>query len=349
MHTELNQLLYRPRFAQAASAYPSLCPGRVVQQQKGCYFVATGEGELSAQISGKLRFEAASPADLPAVGDFVLLEGGVIRHVLSRSSALVRRAAGRTPYSQVIAANIDVVFVCMALNADFNLRRLERYLTLVWDSGATPVVVLTKADLCENAAARIAEAQSSSIGADLVTTCGLSAEGVSALLPYIRGNTVALVGSSGVGKSTLLNSLAGEMLAGTGGLRNDGKGRHTTTHRELFPLCGGAVIDTPGMRELGLESGDFDRSFADIEELATQCRFGDCAHKSEPGCAVLEAVQRGELSEERLESFHKLKKEAGYDGLSSKQIEATKRRTIFAPHGGGVYVVKKVKVRDDGQ
>jgi ribosome biogenesis GTPase len=343
MFTELNQLLYRPHFAQAAAAYPSLCPGRVVQQQKGCYFVATDEGEISAQISGKLRFEAASPADLPAVGDFVMLEGGVIRHVLPRASALIRKAAGRTPYSQVIAANIDVVFVCMALDADFNLRRLERYLTLVWDSSAMPVVVLTKTDLCGDVSGQIAEAQSAAIGAEVVTVCGLSAEGVSALLPYIRGNTVALVGSSGVGKSTLLNSLAGEALADTGGLRNDGKGRHTTTHRELFPLCGGAMIDTPGMRELGLEGGDFDRSFADIEELATQCRFGDCAHKSEPGCAVLDAVRRGEITEERLESFHKLKKEAGYDGLSSKQIETVKRKTIFAPHGGGVYVVKKAK------
>ena len=347
MVTELNQLLYRPRFVQAASAYPSLCPGRVVQQQKGCYFVATNEGEILAQVSGRMRFETASSAELPAVGDFVMLEGGVIRHVLPRFSALVRKAAGRTPYTQVIAANVDVVFVCMALNADFNLRRLERYLTLVWDSGATPVVVLTKVDLCENAATRIAEARSSAVGADVVTVCGLTAEGVAALLPYIRSNTIALVGSSGVGKSTLLNSLAGEALAYTSGLRDDDKGRHTTTHRQLFPLCGGAIIDTPGMRELGLEGGDFDRSFADIEELALQCRFGDCAHKTEPGCAVLEAVQRGEISEERLASFHKLKMEAGYDGLSSRQIEAAKRKRIFTPHGGEVYVVKKAKVRND--
>ncbi len=347
MFTELNQLLYRPRFAQAASAYPSLCPGRVVQQQKGCYFVATNEGEILAQVSGRMRFETESSAELPAVGDFVMLEGGVIRHVLPRFSALVRKAAGRTPYTQVIAANIDVVFVCMALNSDFNLRRLERYLTLVWDSGATPVVVLTKADLCEDSTACVAEAQNAAIGADVVTASGLTSEGVSALLPYIHGNTVALVGSSGVGKSTLLNGLAGETLADTAGLRNDGKGRHTTTYRELFPLCGGAIIDTPGMRELGLEGGDFDHSFADIEELALQCRFGDCAHKTEPGCAVQDAVQRGELSEERLASFHKLKIEAGYDGLSSKQIQAAKRKRIFTPHGGDVYVVKKAKTRDD--
>ncbi len=339
MHTELNMLLYRARFAQEALAYPSLCPGRVVMQQKDYYTVTTDAGEALAQVSGKLRFEAASPLDFPAVGDFVMLEDGVIRHVLTRFSVLTRKAAGRTAAPQAIAANIDVVFICMALDADFNLRRLERYLTLVWDSGAVPVVVLTKADLCNNAPARIAEAQSAAIGADVVTVSGLTEEGVSALLPYIRGNTVALVGSSGVGKSTLINRLAGEVLMDTGGLRADGKGRHTTTHRELFPLCGGAVIDTPGMRELGMDGGDLERSFADIEALAAQCRFSDCAHKTEPGCAVLEAVARGEIPQERLDSFHKLRKEAGYDGLTSREIEAAKLRAMF-PRGGDVFVVK---------
>jgi ribosome biogenesis GTPase / thiamine phosphate phosphatase len=340
MHTELNMLLYRPRFAQEALLYPSLCPGRVVLQQKDYYSVVTGTGEVLAQVSGKLRYESASPLGFPAVGDFVMLEGGVIRHVLSRSSVLTRKAAGRTQEQQVIAANVDVVLICMALDADFNLRRLERYLTLVWDSGATPVVVLTKADLCEDAPARIVQAQSAAIGAEVVTASSLASEGAAALLPYIRGNTVALVGSSGVGKSTLINCLAGDTLMDTGGLRADGKGRHTTTHRELFPLCGGAVIDTPGMRELGMDGGDFERSFSDIEALAAQCRFGDCAHKTEPGCAVLEAVRRGEISEQRLDSFHKLRKEAGYDGLTSREIEAAKRRVMF-PHGGEAYIVKK--------
>lgn len=342
MNTELNMLLYRPRFAQEALLYPSLCPGRVVMQQKDYYTVATDEGEVLAQVSGKLRFEAASPLYFPAAGDFVLLEDGVIRRVLSRSSVLIRKAAGRTGEPQAIAANVDVVFICMALDADFNVRRLERYLTLVWDSGASPVVVLTKADLCDNAPVLIAEAQDAAIGADVVTACGLAADGAAALLPYISGNTVALVGSSGVGKSTLINCLAGESLMNTGGLRADGKGRHTTTHRELFALCGGVLIDTPGMRELGLSSGDFERSFADIDTLASQCRFGDCAHKAEPGCAVLEAVQRGEISQERLNSYHKLKKEAGYDGLTSREIEAAKLRAMF-PHGGDVFIAKNMK------
>lgn len=339
MNTELNRLLYRSRFAQEALAYPSLCPGRVVMQQKDYYTVATDNGEALAQVSGKLRHEAASPLDFPAVGDFVLLEDGVIRHVLTRSSLLARKAAGRTGEPQAIAANVDVVLICMALDADFNVRRLERYLALVWDSGATPVVVLTKADLCDAAPARIAEAQRAAIGADVVTACGLNAQGAASLLPYIRGNTAALVGSSGVGKSTLINCLAGKALMDTGGLRADGKGRHTTTHRELFPLCGGVLIDTPGMRELGLSGGDFERSFSDIDALAAQCRFGDCAHKTEPGCAVLEAVQRGEISQERLGSYHKLKKEAGYDGLTSREIEAAKLRAMF-PRGGDVFVVR---------
>jgi ribosome small subunit-dependent GTPase A len=346
MHTELNMLSFGQRFKPEALAYPSLCLGRVVVQQKDCYGVATDAGEVPARVSGRLRHEAASPLYFPAVGDYVMLEGGVIRHVLPRGSALVRKAAGRTTEQQVIAANVDVVFICMALDADFNLRRLERYLTLVWDSGAMPVVVLTKADLCPDAPARIAEAQRAAIGAEVATACGLTGEGAAALLPHIRGNTVALVGSSGVGKSTLINCLAGDTLMDTGNLRADGKGRHTTTHRELFPLCGGAVIDTPGMRELGLESGDLERSFADIEALAAQCRFGDCAHKTEPGCAVLEAVRRGGISEDRLASFHKLKKEAGYDGLTSREIASVKHRTIFAPHGGAVYVIRKNKTHE---
>jgi ribosome biogenesis GTPase len=197
-----------------------------------------------------------------------------------------------------------------------------------------------KADLCEEAPARAEAARSAAIGVDVVPVCGLTGEGAQSLLPYIRGKTVVFIGSSGVGKSTLLNCLAGHALMKTGGTRADGRGRHTTTRRELFPLCGGAVIDTPGMRELGLESGDFERSFADIETLAQYCRFGDCAHKTEPGCAVLEAVRRGEVSEARLSSYHKLRKEAGYDGLSSREIEAKKRRSMFtAP--SGVYVEKR--------
>ena len=342
MNTELNMLLFSQRRKQEALAYPSFCLGRVVLQQKDHYGVVTDAGDVTAQVSGRMRYDAASPQGFPAVGDFVMLEGCVIRHVLPRTSVLMRKAAGRTQDEQVIAANVDIAFICMALSADFNLRRLERYLTLIWDSGAIPVVVLTKTDLCKDTDALIAEARSAAVGVDIVTVSGLTGEGAQALLPYIRGNTVALLGSSGVGKSTLLNCLADVTLMDTGGLRGDGKGRHTTTYRELFPLCGGAVIDTPGMRELGLESGDFERSFADIEALSDLCRFGDCAHKAEPGCAVREAVQRGEISEDRLASFHKLKKETGYDGLSSREIGLKKRRAMFTT-SDGTYVVKPGK------
>lgn len=342
MHTKLDMLLFNPRRAQEALVYPSLCLGRVVLQQKDFYCVLTDAGEVTAQVSGRFRHEAVSPGDFPAVGDFVMLDGSVIQHVLPRTSALVRKAAGRTREEQVIAANVDVAFICMALDSNFNLRRLERYLTLVWDSGALPAVVLTKADLCADAPARIAVVQDCAAGVDVYTVSGLTGEGAQTLRPCIAGKTVALIGSSGVGKSTLLNCLSGGTLMDTGQTRADGKGRHTTTYRAMFPLCGGAVIDTPGMRELGLESGDFERSFSDIEALADFCRFRDCAHQTEPGCAVLEAVQRGDIPQERLASYHKLKKEAGFDGLSFRELEAKKLRAMF-PHGGGTYVVKSNK------
>jgi ribosome biogenesis GTPase / thiamine phosphate phosphatase len=329
-----------------ASEYPSLSPGRVVTQQKGMYCVAQEEGEIFAQVSGKLRFESPGAAGFPAVGDFVMMEGGVIRSVLPRRSAIVRKAAGKTQEGQVISANVDIVFVCMGLDADYNLRRLERYLTLVWDSGAVPLVVLTKSDLCESMEEKIAEIQDIALGAQVIVTSGLLEGGAAVLIPYIKGKTVAFIGSSGVGKSTLVNALSGEEVMETGGTRRDGKGRHTTTYRELFPLCGGAVIDTPGMRELGLSGGDFSRSFADIEELAEYCRFRDCAHKAEPGCAVRQAVEEGTLSEERLESYHKLKKEAGYEGLNSREISAQKRREMFAHMGGEKNAKNYVKNMD---
>lgn len=339
----MKSLGFTDRFASEALLYDGLYAGRVLSQSKGLYRVACEKGELMAEVSGKLRFEAMRPSDFPAVGDFVMLDrdddgGGnaIIHRILKRKSVFIRKAAGTSNNEQVVAANIDTVFICMSLNNDFNLRRLERYLSIGWDSGAVPVVVLTKADLCTDIQSRLREVEEVCIGADVLVTSSMHKDGYTQVLPYIReGHTVAFIGSSGVGKSTLINRLIGEERLDTNGLRNDDKGRHTTTSRELILLeNGGMVVDTPGMRELGIESADLSRSFADIDELALQCRFRDCTHTSEPGCAVLKAVSDGILSEDRLLSFKKLKVEAGYEGLNSRQIEAAKINRMFAGVGG---------------
>jgi ribosome biogenesis GTPase len=256
--------------------------------------------------------------------------------VLTRKSVFVRKVAGTTSETQVIAANIDTVFICMSLNNDFNLRRLERYLSIAWDSGATPVVVLTKADLCEDIGARLKDIAPLTLGVDVLVTTSMSGDGHLSLQSYLSsGRTVAFIGSSGVGKSTLINRLLGENVLATNEIRNDDKGRHTTTRRELVVLPeGGAVIDTPGMRELGIINADLAKTFADIDELASKCRFRDCTHGSEPHCAVQKAISDGILPAERLESYNKLKKEARYDGLNAKQIEKEKINEMFSGLGG---------------
>ena len=300
----------------------NLCIGRILAQEKGLYRLVYEAGELPAEVSGKLRFQARSAIDLPAVGDFVWADcsraGGpaVIHGILPRKSVFLRRSAGTAHTSQVVAANIDTVFLCMSLNHDFNLRRLERYLAVAWDSGAVPVIVLTKSDLCPDPAPQLRAVEECAMGVDILLTSALAEDGYQKLLPYLcPGKTVALLGSSGVGKSTLINRLLGQERLPTNGLRNDDRGRHTTTRRELFLLPrGGLVIDTPGMRELGLwDAGEgLDRSFADIEDLAAQCRFRDCSHTKEPGCAVQAALERGTLSRDRWLSYRKLAAENQY-------------------------------------
>lgn len=300
----------------------NLCIGRILAQEKGLYRLVYEAGELPAEVSGKLRFQARSAIDLPAVGDFVWADcsraGGpaVIHGILPRKSVFLRRSAGTAHTSQVVAANIDTVFLCMSLNHDFNLRRLERYLAVAWDSGAVPVIVLTKSDLCPDPAPQLRAVEECAMGVDILLTSALAEDGYQKLLPYLcPGKTVALLGSSGVGKSTLINRLLGQERLPTNGLRNDDRGRHTTTRRELFLLPrGGLVIDTPGMRELGLwDAGEgLDRSFADIEDLAAQCRFRDCSHTKEPGCAVQAALEHGTLSQDRWLSYRKLAAENQY-------------------------------------
>lgn len=328
---------------QQAALYSDLRIGRISSQSKDLYKVWTGHGELTAEVSGKFRFDVKSLAQFPAVGDFVMLapaehesDHAIIHVVLPRRTVIERKAAGATQDVQVIAANIDTVFICMALNNDFNLRRLERYLSIAWDSGATPVVVLTKSDLCSDLQSRLDDVAAVAIGVDVVTVSALSEDGIAVIQKDMAfGKTFVFIGSSGVGKSTLINRLAGAVRMDTGAIGVDDKGRHTTTRRELFVLPhGGVIIDTPGMRELGIESADLSKAFSDIEELAALCKFSDCSHKNEPGCAVQEAMGSGMLNADRFASYLKLQKEAKYDGLSSRQIESEKLNTIFAGVGG---------------
>ncbi len=320
----------------AAHAAAGLILGRIIIQQRGLYGLATADGEVRAEISGRLARDAVA-GGYPTVGDWVAADpasgGGpaIIQHVLPRATAFTRKQAGGNNV-QVVAANVDVAFLVASLNADLNPRRLERYLAAAWQSGAAPVVLLTKADLCEDVDAAMAAVRAVAAGAPVHALSSLTGEGLDAVRAYLApGRTAVMVGSSGAGKSTLANALLGSDHMATGVIREaDARGRHTTSHRELILLPGGGLLlDTPGMRELALWDSDegVAATFDDIEALALTCRFRDCSHANEPGCAVRAALEQGDLEDARWRSFQKLGRELAH--LASREdpaLRAAERR-----------------------
>jgi ribosome biogenesis GTPase len=288
---------------------PDLVPARVVVGHRGAYDVQTAEEVVRTRLTGRLVHENVDVT----VGDWVGLGEGLIRMVLPRRSAIVRNAAGRASELQTLAANVDVAFIVSSLGPELEPRRIERYLVTIWESGAAPEIVLTKSDRLEDPSPLVAEVEAIALGVPVHVVSAVTGDGCDELRARIQpGTTAVLLGSSGVGKSTLVNRFAGHDLMAVKETRaDDDEGQHTTTHRELILLPGGGVIiDTPGIRELQLwEGAGLGETFADIEELAAACRFNDCSHAQEPGCAVLAAVESGELPSERIESWRKLQRE----------------------------------------
>jgi ribosome biogenesis GTPase len=320
--TELGWSLARAREAGAALAN-GLTPARVLEHHRDRYVIGGADGDVSAVPLGRSRRDGVPPLERPAVGDWVAVRKSsavlsVIHAVLPRTSAFVRQSAGERSSAQVVAANVELALIATTVIGDLNPRRLERYATLAWESGAMPIVLLTKCDLAtpEEIALARTVVGAAAPGVQIVAISAQSGEGVDDLQRVLTpGSSAVIIGSSGVGKSTLVNLLLGELRLSTQQVRDDGRGRHTTTHRELVRLETGALlIDTPGMRELQLWSDGtgISAAFADVESLAQECRFRDCAHDVEPGCAVRAAVESGALDRARLTSYHTLQREVAW-------------------------------------
>jgi ribosome biogenesis GTPase len=328
----LEDLGWGPFFQQHASQpnNEGLAPMRVAAEQRGAYTLWGEAGAFAGVLPGRVLHEAASREELPAVGDWVLArplpgeDRAVSERLLPRRSALSRKAAGERTDEQILAANIDLIFIVASLNRELNLRRLERYLAVAWDSGARPLLVLNKADLALDRESLLAEVHGIAAGADVFATSAVSGHGVEALDHALKyGQTAVFVGSSGVGKSSLVNRLLGDAAQAVSHIRaGDDRGRHTTTSRQMLIAPGGAVIiDTPGLRELALwDAGEgLAQTFGDVEDIARECEFRDCSHRSEPGCAVQAALTSGRLAIDRFESFRKLEREQFF--IESKKDE----------------------------
>lgn len=304
----------------------NLEPARIIGQ-KSAYIIERASGRCTATVSGAFRHAAAGKADFPVVGDWVAITDTkgkvVIHHMLTRMSAFIRKIPGKRTREQIVSSNIDLACIVCGLDNDYNLQRIERYLMVAWESGATPAVILNKCDLTDDATACVAEVKAAALDVPVLLTSAVTGEGLQDLNAlFTPGITGALLGSSGAGKSTIINALLGSSIQEIGDVReDDSRGRHTTTFREMFMLpSGGLMIDTPGMRELGLWSNEgIEETFDDISTLAQHCRFRNCSHANEPGCAVLAAVEDETLDARRYESFFKLQSEARH--IATKQNE----------------------------
>jgi ribosome biogenesis GTPase len=333
-----------------------LVPARIAEQHKNRYVAIGEQGEWQAEVTGRFLHVLAGSVGFPAVGDWVglqplLHEGRALIHaLLRRRTQFARKAAGSAVEEQIVASNVDVVFLVMGLDGNFNLRRIERYLTEAWSSGAQPVVVLNKADLCDDVAARIKAVESVAPGAPVHAVSAARNEGVDVVQSYLApGRTIAFLGSSGVGKSTIINRLLGEERQEVQSVSNAvGKGRHTTTSRSLLlHPDGGMIIDTPGMRELQLwaSEDDVEQSFTDIELLAGRCKFKDCTHTTEPGCAVLATLDSGSLDEDRYRSYMKLRREVQRVKLYEDLRECTRDGGDLSRVHGTRQVMRRIRER----